>query len=615
MAYDKDKIKDLLNLSEKMIIPAYQREFVWNDVEGGEFLEDVISSSPVDPLFLGTFIFNREQQDKIEIVDGQQRITTILTLLISCRVVAREMEFSKYFQNNVQRLITLQPMSKVDEEPGARLESGGEIGRSLKVMSRSEWDGKYDKERMKGKRGWNRIKKAYGFFYEELKKGYKKEDTAAKLIEKIQNIEYIDISVRSSLEAISTFERVNARGQHLAVYDLVKAFLFSKALSPNDPGLRNIEDEWKEIRNNARHTESTLKKILYYFYFSKKGRIKSSELYRGLRDMAEENVRTFVDGLKSFSKFYSLIVSKEYFTNGIKDYLINTMEFKETKMNDEDRIQKVSKSLFAISLFGGDRVYPLIYSTLQALSVTVKKLKEDGKKETDEIDAWISLLEFIEDFCFVATRITHVTSQYSGELERLYTEYCRAFCNEKSGFVKNVQQVKQKLQRLITVSEDLFVEHFTEITYQDKNDRKIIYYIFDRLNNTVKGTRKRIGPTKSSGIFSPEQYKVMGNNIEHILARSRDIGEEGNMDIVDNIGNLLVIHRKDNSKLGNKEPHDKIEDLREMLDEEEINELYIKDFIEYYEEKCPEGTEWNAEIIKQRSKDLARQIYKIVYYN
>ena len=229
MPSDKDKIADLLQRSEKMIVPVYQREFVWNHIEGKEFLEDVISSA--DPLFLGTFIFNREQEDEIEIVDGQQRITTILVFLIACRVVAKEKQFSARFQTRLQSWITLQSIGRVDEESTPRLESKGEIDPALKVMSSSEWDGRYDRATMGMGPGWNRINKPYRFFYEKLQGSEYDQKGLATLIQQVLNVEYIEVRVRNQLEAIFTFERVNARGQPLAIYDLVKAFLFSAELA------------------------------------------------------------------------------------------------------------------------------------------------------------------------------------------------------------------------------------------------------------------------------------------------------------------------------------------------------------------------------------------------
>ena len=76
---------EILTLSKHFVVPRYQRGYAWEANEAGEFLDDLESEAEVGRgLFLGTIIFNvaEDAEDKIEIVDGQQRLTTIFLLLI-----------------------------------------------------------------------------------------------------------------------------------------------------------------------------------------------------------------------------------------------------------------------------------------------------------------------------------------------------------------------------------------------------------------------------------------------------------------------------------------------------------------------------------------------------
>jgi uncharacterized protein with ParB-like and HNH nuclease domain len=87
------KIGDLLNSSTKFAIPRYQRDYKWGKEEAQELIEDLnnYSSSRDSSLFLGTIILeeNKSLHDGgapvTMIVDGQQRITSILILLLACR--------------------------------------------------------------------------------------------------------------------------------------------------------------------------------------------------------------------------------------------------------------------------------------------------------------------------------------------------------------------------------------------------------------------------------------------------------------------------------------------------------------------------------------------------
>lgn len=614
----KDKIERLLQLSEKMIIPAYQREFVWNHIEGEEFLEDVISSA--DPLFLGTFIFNREHKGTIEIVDGQQRITTILVFLIACRVVAREKQLSDPFQAMLQSWITLQSIDRVDEEPTARLESGGKIGQALKVMSSSAWDGRYDRASMGSRHGWNRINKAYGLFHEKLQERKYDQDRLTTLIKKVLSIEYIEIGVRDKSEAISTFERVNARGQHLAVYDLVKAFLFSAELAANNLDI-NIEDEWEKIKDHADQNDNKLKKILHAFYSSQKGYIPQSELYRRLKRIATPDIETFINELKLFARFYSIVNSKtENFTEKITSYLTSSanedgLGLPTARMDDQGRMNNISKSLFAISLFKAERVYPLIYASLRALARIVPNAAKGGTKE---IKAWILLLQFVEDFCFINTCITNEANQHSGVLQRVYGDYCRKFCDGSSDFVQTTQELKESIRAVITVPEGLFVDKFTELTYQDKNDEDIMYYIFGRLHRSQEAEEvdsvDEDATVKDADIFMPEQYNDADRYVEYILPSSQDTRES-----VFSIGNLVVVNSRNRTGLNpDAEPSKRIKQLERWLDNRAIiNRSFTRNFIRYFKKACFAETRrtWDEDLIEERSKDLGKEIYQIAYYN
>lgn len=90
---DEKNIRSLLKSSCQFIIPRFQREYSWDKKNYQEFFEDMINNLVVDEgnikddqYFLGTMLFVgnfTEKPDKpIEVIDGQQRLTTI-TILFS----------------------------------------------------------------------------------------------------------------------------------------------------------------------------------------------------------------------------------------------------------------------------------------------------------------------------------------------------------------------------------------------------------------------------------------------------------------------------------------------------------------------------------------------------
>ena len=90
--YDKT-IRDLLGSKRQFLIPRFQREYSWEKKNYQEFFEDmmgnlVVSSGKIaaSQYFLGTMLFignfAEGTDQEIQVVDGQQRLTTI-TILFS----------------------------------------------------------------------------------------------------------------------------------------------------------------------------------------------------------------------------------------------------------------------------------------------------------------------------------------------------------------------------------------------------------------------------------------------------------------------------------------------------------------------------------------------------
>ncbi len=87
-------VGDLLS-SSQFEVPQFQRGYEWRETHATEFWEDLQSYvGSNDGPFLGTFIFMPspgKTTNKLIIIDGQQRITTILLFLIACRTVAKKL--------------------------------------------------------------------------------------------------------------------------------------------------------------------------------------------------------------------------------------------------------------------------------------------------------------------------------------------------------------------------------------------------------------------------------------------------------------------------------------------------------------------------------------------
>ena len=81
-------IKDLLTNGDKYVIPMYQRNYAWGTVEIETLIKDIIDAYNRDPnltYYLGTLVVfekSTTSQSLFEVIDGQQRLTTLTLLAI-----------------------------------------------------------------------------------------------------------------------------------------------------------------------------------------------------------------------------------------------------------------------------------------------------------------------------------------------------------------------------------------------------------------------------------------------------------------------------------------------------------------------------------------------------
>lgn len=77
-------ISELFDGRYNYIIPLYQRNFAWGDQEITQLLQDLYENYKTNaPYFVGSIVYiKRKNSDKLEVIDGQQRLT-VFTLLLN----------------------------------------------------------------------------------------------------------------------------------------------------------------------------------------------------------------------------------------------------------------------------------------------------------------------------------------------------------------------------------------------------------------------------------------------------------------------------------------------------------------------------------------------------
>lgn len=174
-------------------IPLYQRAYAWEDKQLIQLVEDIYDVPDDANYYIGALIVSR-QGNKYEVVDGQQRLTS-LYLLLNCLglAVKNTLTFacrdkSNYTLKNIKELLQ-ENRSKLDME---RIESS--IQRGLTILT------------------------------EELNKpNYDRPD----LLRKLEKVVLYRIEVPENTDLNRHFEIMNTRGEQLEQHDILKAMLMS----------------------------------------------------------------------------------------------------------------------------------------------------------------------------------------------------------------------------------------------------------------------------------------------------------------------------------------------------------------------------------------------------
>ena len=188
-----DKNSNIFDTDMQYVIPLYQRAYAWEDKQLLQLLEDIQDVSEGANYYIGSLIVS-EQLGKYEVVDGQQRLTS-LYLLLNCLGIKVNStlsfacrEKSNYTLRNIEELI-LDNRSKID-------------------MNRIEQS----------------IQKGIKILLQELSKSGFDKDIFLKKLEKV--VVY-RIVVPENTDLNKYFEIMNTRGEQLEQHDILKATLMS----------------------------------------------------------------------------------------------------------------------------------------------------------------------------------------------------------------------------------------------------------------------------------------------------------------------------------------------------------------------------------------------------
>ncbi|MBW4624180.1 MAG: DUF262 domain-containing HNH endonuclease family protein [Brasilonema octagenarum HA4186-MV1] len=568
------------------VVRDYQREYVWEEKQVRELLEDVykqfnINKSGSDwEYFIGSIIVC-ESQGVYELIDGQQRMTT--AYLILC--VVRDYRQKIKPQETLDSLKTFIASSHVDQNGNERLRYSVELqyedSRDVleKIAKQKNFEKSPDTSSV------SRIKNAYKVAWSFFQEQFGEDEAAVQEVKQfyacfIKNVKVVRVETKSVSHALTVFATINNRGVGLNAMDLLKNLMFIQLDSKD---FDKLKKEWKEMLDILYKTKEKPLRFLRYFIMAKYDageRIREDRIYDWFMENKhickyEENPFDFIENLVKSATAFSYFKSGQDVSGQPNRYLLNMSYFSTTQ-------------------------HLMLLLAAQHLSA----------------ELFTELCKQIENFFFVYI----VTREGTSKLENLFTQWA-----VKLHLVNNEITLEKFIKENIQPAKDKLAERF-ELAFhqldQSSVPKKIMQYILAKLTQHID--EEAYG---SIGAYTElKNYINKKVAIEHILPQkpgkvkfSFDKPDEID-NYIQQLGNLTLLEQSINTSIKNKtfEEKKQVYKKSKMLLTKSIAEqvtIGVNTAVDRAVKDLKTFDEWNSKAIEYRQKmltELAKKVWNIL---
>jgi len=535
--------------SKKNSVPEYQRSYAWTEDEVSQLWIDLTDSikNLRSEYFIGPVVVKNGTAGESELIDGQQRITTTLIIISVLRAIFRENGDSQradllttWFFGQ-KDILTLQTEDKffMNEENGLLYRNyiSKEVGFSQITI-----------ELAKHKKNSSNylLLNAYITLFALVKQYMGNYFDDKKLLGIVtylkEKVKILVLSVSDEADAYQIFETLNDRGRSLDTLDLLKNHLFSKAKS----GLPEVKQKWAALKENLQDADPK-NRFLNHFWTSLHGRTSTTGLFRSIRDQissAQEAV-SFANQLAGSSRIYEALRSGS--SPVWSDHPVET-----------------KKNIDILRLLDAQQALPILLAAYENFP------KEEFKKLTK------LLVVMAVRYNFIGEERTGVAANYYSDLP-------------KPIWAKTITKAAHVFKELkqIYPSDNSFSDAFK---VKSVTDTKRARYVLAEIENSISQTEKIVNS-------DPDEV-----NLEHVLPKNinqhwnaSDTGVEADehRDFVNRLGNLALVPKAKNKKVGSKSFKDKKDELFSQCPEFATT-LIICNF-----------DKWNRSAIEKRQEYLA----------
>ena len=526
-------ISDLFDGTKQFCIPEYQRAYAWENKNVRDFIDDVLAHPEGHKYFYGTILLRDKGKDKdfelLEVIDGQQRITTI-TILFFILLKELQTRGSTMYDINIkqEKYIRYHDRSKL------KLGDDNDYEFFLTyILSKDKDDINFQEFTTPAQ---ELLWKAKHIMIDKLKE--LELNKLEAIVNIIENAEILVYSEKESAEAALIFETTNDRGKSLTNLEKIKSFLMYKTFlsqsQKHDSAdmIGKIYSRFGEIYRVIENCKSLFKQkeitaveedqICQYNFIG-------FYLWKGKADYQNylDVLKSHINMLTSQKQFEEVINFIEKYTASLKETFTNFTKLISLKNKAIDEIYYLDR----IAIF-----YPLL-------------LKSYHLDKTENKSQLSELLEICSKLSF---RVFSLRFKRTNDLDIYLNKLCRDFIGDFDSLKRNLSN---KINESAPISG--FVEKLKSQNFYTNEYSKTMNFLFWKYENYLRMNFQPIcGEMPYEELTNKDRrYKI---SIEHITAQALKNGcqfcnistDEFKETYLHSLGNLTIDPQSSNSSKG-----------------------------------------------------------------
>ncbi len=576
-------------------VPAYQREYVWGTDQVERLLNDVFVpledvnfvTENASEYFIGSVVVCPTTGPDYDVIDGQQRLTTLYLLFCAIRdLLERHNEDvpETLKMKLVHFSLDLNGRERKKHKLELQYEQSNEVLR--RIVARE------DTKDMANSTSTKNIITAFKVINDFLvEKKFNEWEVGAELCFKfygflLKRIKLVRITTRDIGSALMLFETINERGKGLDSFDLVKNSIF---MGSSESDYRKITEEWKNLSDTIYGMRERPLRFMRYFIMSeydlqqtfKEGKMPESDVFKWFsRNKISLNITSSNhEGIKFVKRLNSAAYKYKYF------------------LENKDHYGHLNNLIQNINLLGGK-------STRQHLIILLA-----GSKFS--IDEFNQISEELEKSLFISL----IKRERPQVVEQKYLDWVTRILRMS----KNDDSLNQILASMAEdrkINSDIF-----KLIFKDLDSSQIAHYRMKYL--LAKLTQYVEIRAYGKNEFNSNLSNFINNyDIEHIFPQNpndratEEFGENEKENVSLRIGNLTLLESSINSSIQNlpfSEKKEKYSESKLLLTQSIFNKPTVgrNTQIDQTVSELQHWDEWNENSVLQRQEMLLKFALKI----